>query len=111
MSVGLSVVRKARIALIHKRTSCIYSVEPTLKSVTALRNIKFPYGKSSFKTIMSEGSFFVDKTLYIKVLEASGKYIKIWRPRCFGKTLVCDMLSEYYDLANSAEEVQKSSLC
>ena len=66
---------------------------------------KFPYGESSFGTIKSENSFFVDKTKYIRTLEASGKYIKIWRPRRFGKTLFCDMLAQYYDAANSKDKV------
>jgi UDP-N-acetylmuramate-alanine ligase len=35
----------------------------------------------------------------------SGDYLKIWRPRRFGKTLVCDMLAEYYDASNSADQV------
>ena len=80
-------------------------MNPTLESVAALRTTKFPYGGSPFRSIMSEGSFFVDKTSYIKVLEESGKYLKIHRPQGFGKTLFCDMISEYYDIANSAEEV------
>jgi hypothetical protein len=52
-----------------------------------------------------KGRFCVDKTAYIRTLEAAGAYNKIWRPRRFGKTLVCDMLAEYYDAANSEEKV------
>jgi hypothetical protein len=65
----------------------------------------FPYGMSGFRTIMSDKSFCIDKTSYIRTLEMSGKYIKIWRPKRFGKTLVCDMLAEYYDASNSADQV------
>ena len=65
----------------------------------------FPYGVSGFRTIMADKSFCIDKTSYIRTLEMSGKYLKIWRPRRFGKTLVCDMLAEYYDASNSADQV------
>lgn len=69
------------------------------------RNPRFPYGESSFKTIVKENNFYCDKTSYINKLELAGKFLKIWRPRRFGKTLVCDMLKEYYDAINSKEKV------
>jgi hypothetical protein len=54
----------------------------------------------------------VDKTAYIRTLEASGKFIKIWRPRRFGKTLFCETLAEYYDAAISTDQVFNfSSVC
>ena len=66
---------------------------------------KFPYGVSSFRGACADGRFFVDKTAFIRTLEVAGEYNKIWRPRRFGKTIVCDMLAEYYDAANSKEQV------
>jgi hypothetical protein len=66
---------------------------------------KFPYGVSSFKQIIQEKQFCADKTKYICKLEKVGNYNKIWRPRRFGKTLICDMLTEYYDAANKREQV------
>jgi hypothetical protein len=66
---------------------------------------KFPYGVSSFKKIIQEKQFCADKTKYICKLEKVGNYNKIWRPRRFGKTLICDMLTEYYDAANKREQV------
>jgi hypothetical protein len=66
---------------------------------------KFPYGECGFRKIVTEGTFLIDKTSYIRTLEATGKYNKIWRPRRFGKTMVCDMLAEYYDAANSKKQV------
>ena len=71
---------------------------------------KFPYGVSGFRKIMADGRFCVDKTSYIRTLETSGDYLKIWRPRRFGKTLVCDMLAEYYDASNSADQVMLLSV-
>lgn len=110
MSVGLIFVNRIRRVLTHGRTLSAFSANPTLESVAALRTAKFPYGGSLFRSIMSEGGFFVDKTLYIKVLEDSGKYVKIHRPQGFGKTHLCDMISEFYDIANSAEEVITAKL-
>ncbi|KAJ1389046.1 hypothetical protein B484DRAFT_439965, partial [Ochromonadaceae sp. CCMP2298] len=61
----------------------------------------FPYGIASFKMIIEENRFWSDKTMYIKELERVSNHIKIWRPRRFGKSLLCDMLEQYYDKANS----------
>ncbi len=66
---------------------------------------KFSNGVSSFKDIVEKKLFYVDKTSYIRKLEMAGNLLKIWRPRRFGKTLVCNMLEEYYDAANSKEKV------
>jgi hypothetical protein len=66
---------------------------------------KFPCGVSSFKTIVEDKSFWSDNTGYIRYLERWGNHHRIHRPRGFGKTLLCDMLAEYYDKANSKEQV------
>ncbi len=66
---------------------------------------KFPYGVSGFRTIIADKRFYIDKTSYIRTLETSGSYLKISRPRRFGKSLVCDMFAEYYDASNSADKV------
>jgi len=66
----------------------------------------FPYGISDWKTIVTQGRFYVDKTKYIEILENSGDYWKIWRPRRFGKSLFCDQLHHYYDKAVSDVEFE-----
>lgn len=65
----------------------------------------FPNGKSTFARILKDRQFFVDKTLFIPVLERAGEYTSIWRPRGFGKTTICSMLANYYDKALSENEV------
>ncbi len=65
----------------------------------------FPYGVVTLKKIVTEGRFFVDKTKYIRELERYGKYFKIWRPRRFGKSMICEQLKLYYDKALPEEEV------
>ena len=58
----------------------------------------FQYGCSSWETIMTEKSFVVDNTDNIRNLENAGNYLKLWRPRRFGKSLLCEQLALYYDV-------------
>lgn len=66
-------------------------------------HLKIPYGLSNFKTVISEGYTYVDKTAYIAKLEQAGKYQILLRPRRFGKSLFISMLEYYYDLSYQAE--------
>ncbi|EIJ36299.1 AAA family ATPase [Thiothrix nivea] len=59
---------------------------------------KIPYGESNFKTLMTEGYVYIDKTAYIPQLEEAGKYLFLLRPRRFGKSLFLSMLWHYYDV-------------
>ena len=60
--------------------------------------MSIPYGISDFKRIRNEGYYHVDKTAYISRLEAAGSFIFFVRPRRFGKSLLVDMLRNYYDV-------------
>ncbi|KAJ1400252.1 hypothetical protein B484DRAFT_471205 [Ochromonadaceae sp. CCMP2298] len=90
---------------IPAKPEAVVTSDAGCKSVTAAQ---FPYGVNSFPMIIEENRFWSDKTMYIKKLEAASNHIKIWRPRRFGKTLVCDMLEQYYDMANN--ETQRDAL-
>ncbi len=57
---------------------------------------KLPIGIQSFKTIREENYYYVDKTPFIKLLEESGKFFFLSRPRRFGKSLFLDMLKEAF---------------
>ena len=57
---------------------------------------KIPYGVINWAEIVRE-CFFVDNTAYIRELE-SCKTPVFLRPKRFGKSVVCSMLSHYYDL-------------
>jgi len=61
--------------------------------------LKIPYGISNFQTLITEGYLYVDKTAHIHVLEDTGKYLFLVRPRRFGKSLFVSMLDAYYDLS------------
>ncbi len=66
--------------------------------------MKLPYGISHFGELRREGYDYVDKTPYIRLLEdddVGGRFLVLFRPRRFGKTLLVTMLDRYYDLARA----------
>lgn len=63
--------------------------------------MKFPYGISDFYQIIDEGYFYLDRTMYIRLIEETGKTILFLRPRRFGKSLLLSMLENYYDIAKT----------
>ena len=63
--------------------------------------MKFPYGISDFNTLISEGYFYVDRTDRIPLIEQAGKQLLFLRPRRFGKSLLLNLLANYYDLAKA----------
>ena len=60
--------------------------------------IKFPYGISDFRKIMTGGYYYRDRTGAIPYIERTDSSLFI-RPRRFGKSLVLSMLENYYDIA------------
>ena len=60
--------------------------------------MKFPYGISDFRKIITEGYYYCDRTDRIPLLERAASQLFI-RPRRFGKSLLLSMLENYYDIA------------
>lgn len=58
---------------------------------------ELPYGVSNFVTIVEENIYYVDKTMYIPMLENEARNLFFIRPRRFGKSLFLGMLQAYYD--------------
>ena len=56
------------------------------------------YGEANFQALRESNGYFVDKTAYIRKLENFGSPVYL-RPRRFGKSFLCSMLSTYYDVA------------
>lgn len=57
-----------------------------------------PIGVDDFKTLISKGYYYVDKTCLIReVLEKMGEVTLFTRPRRFGKTLNMSMLKYYFE--------------
>ncbi|MDR2972467.1 MAG: AAA family ATPase, partial [Bacteroidales bacterium] len=57
-----------------------------------------PIGESFFDMIIEKGSYYVDKTLFIKdLLDKAAKVTLCTRPRRFGKTLNQTMLKCFFE--------------
>ncbi len=64
---------------------------------------KLPIGISDFKDVISNGYYYVDKTLFIKeIIDSDHKILLLPRPRRFGKTLNMSMLRYFYDCCPTA---------
>ena len=61
-------------------------------------NVKeIPYGVSDFVTVVEQNLYYVDKTMYIPMLEKQARNLFFIRPRRFGKSIFLGMLHAYYD--------------
>ena len=58
-----------------------------------------PYGVSDFVTVRERTLYYVDKTMYLSLLEQQPDNLFYIRPRRFGKSLFISMLQAYYDKA------------
>ena len=67
-----------------------------------MRPEQIPYGVKDFRRIRLEGRYYVDKTAYVRKLEARANFLSFVRPRRFGKSLLCETLRCYYDVAEKA---------
>lgn len=54
---------------------------------------------SNFRNVVEQNCYYVDKTMYLPLLEDQAHYLIFTRPRRFGKSLFLDMLRSYYDLS------------
>ena len=60
---------------------------------------QLPYGVSDFESVIRDNLYYVDKTMYIPMLEEQPRNLMFIRPRRFGKSLLLSMLKTYYDKA------------
>ncbi|MCR4959417.1 MAG: ATP-binding protein [Prevotella sp.] len=59
---------------------------------------RIPYGMQNWEDVRLDNCYYVDKTRFIPEIEASNNYFFFIRPRRFGKSLLMNMLRQYYDL-------------
>ena len=72
-----------------------------------MENIKeIPYGIANFVEVAEQNMYYVDKTMYLPLLEKQPRNLFFIRPRCFGKSIFFSMLRAYYDIAQK-EKFQK----
>ena len=64
-----------------------------------MRSEQIPYGVKDFKRIRLENRYYVDKTAFIRRMEERADFLFFVRPRRFGKSLLCETLRCYYDVA------------
>ncbi len=58
---------------------------------------RIPYGRCDFVQIIEQNNYYVDKTMYLPVLEDEAVNLIFIRPRRFGKSMFLSMLHAYYD--------------
>lgn len=58
-----------------------------------------PYGVADFVSVRERGLYYVDKTMFLPVLENMPDNLFFIRPRRFGKSLFISMMRAYYDKA------------
>ena len=62
---------------------------------------RLPYGINDFEAVIDQNQYYVDKTMYLPLLENQPSNIIFIRPRRFGKSIFLSMLYSYYDCAQS----------
>lgn len=67
---------------------------------------KILIGTNRFSKLITEGGYFVDKTLMIKeFLERKKQVTVITRPRLFGKTINITMMSDFFDITKDSKKI------
>lgn len=62
------------------------------------QNVKrLPYGINDFEAVIEQNQYYVDKTMYLPLLENQPSNIIFIRLRRFGKSIFLSMLHAYYD--------------
>lgn len=82
-----------------KQLSLSVSCLNSKKKIAYGSNKSMLYGMSNFAAVMGQNCYYVDKTMYLPMLEDQPHYLIFIRPRRFGKSLFGDMLRSYYDLS------------
>ena len=59
---------------------------------------RIPYGVSNFVEVVEQNQYYVDKTMYLPLLEQQPNSLFFIRPRRFGKSIFLSMLRTYYDI-------------
>lgn len=63
-----------------------------------------PVGMDLFEKIISNGYYYVDKTLFIKsLIESAGEVNLFTRPRRFGKSLIMSTLKSFFEIGSDPE--------
>lgn len=67
---------------------------------------RIPYGVADFVAVVEQNQYYVDKTMYLPLLEEQPSNLFLIRPRRFGKSIFLNMLRAYYD-SSQKDKFQK----
>ena len=82
----------------EKNGVTLYSYKKEKKKDGNKKAPQIPYGISNFVRMRTENYYYVDKTMYLPLIEDAASYIFMIRPRHFGKSLFLSMMKAYYDI-------------
>ena len=63
---------------------------------------RIPYGMQNWEDVRLRNCYYVDKTRFIPEIEAANDFFFFIRPRRFGKSLLMNMLRQYYDVRKAS---------
>ena len=63
---------------------------------------RIPYGMQNWEDVRLCNYYYVDKTRFIPEIEAANRFFFFIRPRRFGKSLMMNMLRQYYDIRKAS---------
>ena len=63
---------------------------------------RIPYGMQNWEDVRLCNYYYVDKTRFIPEIEAANRFFFFIRPRRFGKSLLMNMLRQYYDVRKAS---------
>ncbi len=74
----------------------------------SMENVKrIPYGISNFVEVVEQNQYYVDKTMYLPLLEEQPSNLFFIRPRRFGKSIFLSMMQAYYDIAQKEKFAER----
>lgn len=69
----------------QKNGVTLYSYKKRRRKMETKKAPQIPYGISDFVRMRTENYYYVDKTMYLPLIEDTASYIFMIRPRRFGK--------------------------
>ena len=78
--------------------SCIFAGRKVNNDTEMAQIKKIPYGISDFRQLRREDLYYVDKSMFLPVMENTDHFLFLVRPRRFGKSIFLSMMRAYYDI-------------
>jgi len=71
--------------------------------MTKPKKLRIPYGVADYVKLRQKNEYYQDKTHYLPMLEDSGDFLFLIRPRRMGKSLLQSMMECYYDVNRASQ--------